>query len=191
MVVEAVADAVAEAAADAAAEAPDNFARCFAFTVGVEGGFTSNAADPGNWTGGALGAGQLRGTNFGISAAAYPNLDIAHLTEADAEAIYRRDYWAQLHGDELPRAIALVGFDAAVNAGARRSIIWLQQAAGCAADGVLGPATLAALRHADPGTIAHEALARRLDFSARLPAWHNFGLGWARRLIALAAALTQ
>jgi hypothetical protein len=37
--------------------------------------------------------------------------------------------------------------------------------------------------------IAREALVRRLDFSTRLPAWQTFGLGWSRRMIALAGEL--
>jgi lysozyme family protein len=168
----------------------DVFSRCFAFTLGEEGGFSSNAADPGNWTGGVVGAGALKGTKFGISAAAYPALDIAALTEADAEAIYRRDYWTAVSGDGLPYPVALTTFDAAVNAGPRRAISWLQLAAGVNADGVLGPATLAAVAHADPLSLAKEALVRRFDFSARLPEWSQFGLGWTRRIIGLAVALT-
>ncbi len=169
----------------------DNFARCFAFTLAAEGSYSDNPADPGNWTGGAVGHGTLRGTKFGISAAAYPALDIAQLAQADAEAIYRRDYWAALEGDALPLPLALVGFDAAVGSGPRRAIMWLQQAVNAGADGVLGPATLAALISADAPSAAREALARRLDYTARLPVWQSFGLGWARRLIALAAALDQ
>jgi lysozyme family protein len=168
----------------------DNFPRCFAFTLGAEGGYSNNAADPGNWTGGAIGSGELRGTKYGISAAAYPQLDIQSLTEDAAEAIYRRDYWAVLQGDALPLPVALVAFDAAVNAGPRRAIIWLQQAAGCNADGALGPATLAAIGSAGALAVARDALARRLDFSARLPAWQVFGLGWARRIIALAEEMS-
>jgi lysozyme family protein len=167
----------------------DNFSRCFSFTLESEGGFTANADDPGNWTGGAIGQGELRGTKYGISAAAYPSLDIAGLTEQAAAAIYRRDYWAPLQGDALALPLALVGFDAAVNAGLRRAIIWLQQAAGQPADGVLGPATLAALSHGDALALAREALVRRLDFSSRLPTWPSFGLGWSRRIIALAGEL--
>jgi lysozyme family protein len=169
----------------------DNFSRCFAFTLGAEGGFTDNAADPGNWTGGEIGSGVLRGTKFGISAAAYPELDIAGLSEAQAKAIYRRDYWAALHGDDLALPVALVAFDAAVNAGPRRAVMWLQQAAGAAPDGALGPASLAALQQGDPVAMAREALVRRLDFSTRLPAWTNFGLGWSRRIIALAGELHE
>lgn len=168
----------------------DNFSRCFAFTLGAEGGFTDNAADPGNWTGGAVGQGALHGTKFGISAAAYPGLDIANLTEQTAEDIYRRDYYAPLQGDAMALALAMVAFDAAVNAGLRRAVTWLQQAAGEPVDGVMGPATLAALAQGNPVLLAREALVRRLDFYTRLPAWANFGLGWARRIVALAGEMT-
>jgi len=167
----------------------DSFTRCIAFTLAQEGGFSSNAADPGNWTGGAVGSGELRGTNFGISAAAYPSLAIAHLTQAEAEAIYRRDYWDKIAGDELAFPLALVAFDAAVNAGIRRSITWLQLAAGANPDGVLGNATIAALKMGNPQLIAREALARRLEFSSHLPSWGTFGLGWTRRALALAAII--
>jgi len=167
----------------------DNFDVCVAFTLGFEGGFSDEAADPGNWTGGVVGQGELRGTNFGISAAAYPTLDIRNLTEAGARAIYRQDYWSAVQGDALPAPVAMVAFDSAVNAGPRRAVQWLQQAAGVAVDGVLGPATLTALNAGDPVAIAREAAVRRLDFSTRLPGWTNFGLGWTRRVIALVGAL--
>jgi len=167
----------------------DNLERCLAFTLGAEGGYTNNPADPGNWTGGVVGHWELRGTKFGISAAAYPKLDIANLTEAMAEEIYRRDYWTQLHAEALPLPIALVAFDAAVNAGPHRAILWLQQAAGQELDGVIGEATGAALCAGNPVMMAREALVRRLDFYTRLPAWANFGLGWTRRVIALAGEI--
>jgi lysozyme family protein len=169
----------------------DNFARCFAFTLGAEGGYSNNPADPGNWTGGAVGNGELRGTKFGVSASAYPQLDIANLTEEQAEEIYRRDYWAPLQGDSLPLPIALVVFDAAVNAGPKRAVFWLQQATGVPADGVLGPDTLAALNAGDPLALAREALVRRLDFSTHLSSWASFGLGWSRRIISLAGEISS
>jgi len=150
-----------------------------------------NAADPGNWTGGVINQGQLRGTKFGISAAAYPNLDIASLTEAAAQTIYQRDYWMKLRGDDLPFEVALVTFDAAVNAGLRRAAIWLQQAVGVVPDGLLGDTTLAMVGQASAVAVAREALVRRVDFSSRLPSWQTFGLGWSRRFIALAAQLAS
>ena len=163
----------------------NTFTRAFAIVVGEEGGFSAEPDDPGNWTGGAVGQGALRGTKFGISAAAYPALDIAALTPDDARAIYRRDYWARIAGDALPPAVALLVFDAAVNNGPAQAARWLQAAAGVAADGDIGPATRAAVAAADPVTLAAEMLARRLLFMAALPGWREFGPGWARRLCAL------
>ena len=165
----------------------ESFERLFAIVVGIEGGYSAERADPGNWTGGAVGAGELRGTKFGISAAAYPTLDIANLTLADAQAIYRRDYWDRVCGDDLPPPLALIVFDAAVNNGVARAARWLQRAGGVAEDGVIGPVTLAAVTGGarDPAALCAEFLAQRLVFMASLLTWRDFGLGWARRLCAL------
>lgn len=163
------------------------FERAFRVVVGVEGGFTDSEADPGNWTGGQCGAGRCLGTKYGISAAAYPGLDIAALNLDGARAIYRRDYWDRVQGDALPLPLALLVFDAAVNNGVGRAVRWLQVAAGAKADGVVGPATLAAVAaHAGNGAgLLAEFQAQRLVFMAGLPTWRTFGLGWARRLCRL------
>lgn len=34
-----------------------------------EGGYTDNPKDPGNWTGGEVGKGELKGSKYGLSAA--------------------------------------------------------------------------------------------------------------------------
>jgi len=162
------------------------FEQAFALLVGHEGGFCNEHVDPGNWTGGAVGRGQLRGTKYGISAAAYPAVDIVSLTQADAAAIYRRDYWDRLCGDDLPPPLALLLFDAAVNNGVDRAGKWLQETVGAAVDGWIGPGTLAAVRHTttEQGitAVCAEFMAQRLVFMASLPTWRVFGLGWARRL---------
>src|SRR5690242_14307791 len=106
----------------------DIFDQAFKAVVGHEGGYSANPADPGNWTGGRCGTGACRGTNWGISAAAYPQLDIKALTLAEAQAIYRRDYWDKAGCGKLPAALALLVFDAAVNSGVRRAVRWLQAA---------------------------------------------------------------
>ena len=165
------------------------FDQAFAVVVGHKGGFDDTHADPGNWTGGAVGVGALHGTKFGISAAAYPTVDIANLTLDDAEAIYRRDYWLTVQGDELPAPLALLVFDAAVNNGVKRASEWLQEAVGAATDGRVGPLTIAAVARAVAAEglfpICAEFQAQRLDFMAGLSTWRSFGLGWARRLCSL------
>ena len=163
------------------------FEQAFKVVVGEEGGFSDEPADPGNWTGGAVGAGVLRGTKYGVSAAAYPTVDIAALTPDAAQAIYRRDYWNRISGDALPPALALLVFDASVNNGVERAAQWLQAACGVAQDGVIGPQTLAAVaaRASDGAALCAEVVAERLLFMAALPTWRVFGTGWARRLCAL------
>ena len=158
------------------------FERAFAVVVGHEGGLSLNPADPGNWTGGSCGSGLCRGTKFGVSAAAYPGLDIAALTMAEAQAVYRQDYWDRVQGDALPPPLALLVFDAAVNSGVDRAVRWLQGAAGVGADGVVGPVTLQAVSGFGGAVLMAEFQARRLLFMAGLPTWRQFGAGWARRL---------
>ena len=158
--------------------------------LGTEKGYQNDPRDPGNWTGGAVDRGTLRGTNFGISAASYPTLDIARLTEADARAIYRRDYWDRIQGDALPPPLALLVFDAAVNNGTGQAARWLQRAAGVEADGDIGPETLAAVQRqgaAEDGgwPICAGFMAQRMAFMAGLPTWRSFGAGWSLRLARL------
>ena len=167
--------------------ATEVFARCFAETIGEEGGFSADPDDPGNWTGGSVGRGACRGTKFGISAAAYPGLDIASLTLEDAKAIYARDYWAPIAGDKLPPALAMLVFDAAVNDGVAEASRWLQAAVGVATDGVIGPLTLAALeaRREDLLGLCARFQAARL---AALPGEPRFLAGWRLRICRVALA---
>lgn len=180
---------VPHAATPAGAGFPmDVFAYCFAAVVGAEGGYTANPEDAGNWTGGRVGIGRCAGTKYGISAASFPGTDIAALTLDGARAIYRTRYWAAIDGDSLPPPLALLVFDCAVNNGVSRAVRCLQLAARCDADGVLGAATVAAIRAAhaaDADGLLAEFQAQRLVFMVALPGWHSFGLGWARRLCAL------
>lgn len=160
--------------------------RAFAFTIGQEGGYTDDASDPGNWTGGAVGAGRLAGTKWGISAAAYPSLAIADLTQADALTIYRTRYWDRIAGDQLPAALAIATFDAAINSGPAQAVKWLQRALGVVQDGDAGPVTIKAAAEADAVAVAAEAITYRLDDDSQLFGWRTFGLGWTRRCVRLA-----
>ncbi len=165
------------------------FDACFSFTLGVEGGYSNNPGDPGNWTGGAQGVGELAGTKFGISAAQYPEVDVKNLTVDGAKAIYLRDYFVPLYAGSLAWPLPLVAFDAAVNEGVGNSIKFLQRAAGAEPDGIMGVATMAALRSGDAVALAREALARRLIYLASRPGWTEFSLGWTRRVIKLVTEL--
>ena len=148
----------------------------------IEGGYSNDPKDPGNWTGGKPGVGKLLGTKYGIAANTYPNEDIKNLTWDRAKALYRRDFWDAVHADVLPGAVAYNALDGAINSGASRSIQWLQKAAGVADDGRWGPVTQAAIVKCDPNDLLLRYNAYRLDFMTRLSTWATYGKGWARRI---------
>lgn len=152
--------------------------------VGHEGGFSDNKLDPGNWTGGVVGQGALKGTKFGISAKAHPSLDIARLSLADAVAIYQRDYVRPLCLGRYRDGVAYQLLDFAVNAGGGRAIRCLQKAIGVGTDGVVGPLTLAALEARSEGDVIMLLLAERIDFVTYLRNWPDAGKGWVRRVAA-------
>lgn len=74
------------------------------------------------------------------------------LTLAEAEDIYRKSYWAQSGGDVLPVGLDYAAFDFGVNSGPGRAVMVLQQVVRVAADGKIGPQTLAAVK-AYPGGV--------------------------------------
>ena len=125
-----------------------NFDQCFELSVKAEGRFQKNPKDRGNWTGGQIGVGELKGTKFGISAAAYPHLDIEALTREAVRPLYRTDYWDKLNADALPEWLRYPLFDYAVNSGWVRAARDLQAAVGVLRDGNIGPRTLAAVQKA-------------------------------------------
>lgn len=159
-----------------------NFDQCFARLIDHEGGLSLDPSDSGNWTGGKVGKGELKGSKYGISAASYPHLDICNLTLDDAKAIYRRDFWGR--SDELPEAVRFDFFDAAVNSGPRQAAKWLQRAAGAADDGKIGPATLAACRAMSGDALAKRFNGYRLAAMTDMSGWPTQSKGWARRIAA-------
>lgn len=160
-----------------------NFNDAFTAVVGVEGGYTTDPRDPGNWTGGACNAGTCNGTKYGISAASYPNVDIANLTLAQAQAIYKRDFWDRLQGDALDPDLAFQAFDAAVNCGAATAAKWLQRAARVnPVDGVIGPVSLAAIKAIEPLRLAMRLDAYRLLSNAQAGTFATYGKGWSIRV---------
>ena len=152
-----------------------------------EGGMSMHRGDPGNWTGGRVGVGELRGTNFGIAAHAHPEVDIPNLTKAQAREIYRRHYWNPVRGDDLPAGLDLATMDPAVNSGVSRGARWMQQALGVATDGRIGPVTIAAAAKAKPVPVIQKACAIRMGFLRGLRTWDTFGRGWSRRVASVEA----
>lgn len=138
--------------------------------LGNEGGYVNDPHDPGGET------------KWGISKRSYPNVDIANLRREDAIAIYQRDFWNVVDGDELPDAVAFQALDFAVNSGCDTAVRYLQKAAGVADDGHVGPHTLEALNAMPPAVLLITFLALRLQFMTRLKNWRDSSAGWANRI---------
>lgn len=163
------------------------------FVFAYEGGFQNHVEDPGNWTGGAVGSGVLKGTKFGISAASYPTLEIESLTPEQAQAIYRRDFWERNRCGDMPARFAVVAFDASVLQGVGQAAICLQRALGVGQDAQIGKTTLASLAVADSDTednallrfFADRATVEDKTFLAR-PSMIAWAGNWEYRMFKLA-----
>ena len=135
--------------------ASNSFSAATAFTRAEEGGFSIRADDGGNWTGGIVGAGQLIGSNMGVSAPILVDwLGLDPATAADTmrdlpvevfETIARGRFWSPLACAALDGAVALMVFDFGWNAGVARSSRLLQTVVGMSGrsvDGEVGDRTL-------------------------------------------------
>lgn len=154
----------------------------------IEGGLSMDKTDPGNWTGGATGKGELRGTKFGISAKAYPQLDIQALTPETVKPYYFRDYWTKSGCHQLPPRLAFLTADAAVQHGPSKAVQFLQRALGQKDDGVCGPVTVTAARNAETEHAVDATLSQRMRYYMKIEndVERNVDAGgWSNRLIAL------
>ena len=166
------------------ATAAEAFAAWCAFLAPTEGGLSLDPNDSGNFTP----DGRLVGTKFGISAHAYPNIDIPNLTIEQANKLRKRDYWDRVRGDELPGPIAFIMAEAAYGSGPGKAIMQLQSVLGVTQDGVFGPNTwlvlMARLRKPNGmNAFVVEYESQRLLFEAALgDKWNNYKVGWTRRM---------
>ncbi len=146
-----------------------------------EGGYVSDPADPGGET------------KYGISKRAYPDLDIAALSQAQAIAIYEKDWWDRYGYGRLPDAVGAKLFDLAVNMGAVPAHELLQRTCtDCgepvAVDGRVGPLTVAAATRCDQGellaALREQAAEHYRALVAANPDLARFLAGWLKRAAA-------
>lgn len=156
-----------------------DFNTAFDRLINSEGGYSDDTRDLGNWTGGKVGVGELKGTKFGIAAHSYPYLDIKNLTLAQAKEIYHRDFWAII-GSAHP-SIKFQLFDSAVNHGHGNAIRFLQDAVRVAPDGNWGKISQAALDAMETNDVLLRFVAYRLKFWAKLQIFDVYGRGWTNR----------
>lgn len=167
------------------------FETALAHVLEMEGGWTNDPHDPGG------------PTNLGITLAVFATWKGLELTQANrdelmeelrrlkpagARQIYRERYWTLSRAGDLPPALALMHFDAAVNHGVGNAARMLQQALGVAVDGEIGPQTLAAARTQPTDELVERyADIRRARYRSLGHFW-RFGRGWLRRVDRTVAA---
>lgn len=165
--------------------AKGNFNACLAEILKHEGGFINHSRDPGGMT------------NLGVTKQTYEEW-VGHpvseqimrkLTPQLVSPLYKIKFWDTMKCENLPKGLDLCVFDFGVNAGVRRSVRMLQRLLRVEDDGIIGPATLAAVE-ARKAVIGSHALiaffqAERRVYYRSLPHFHTFGRGWLRRVDAV------
>jgi len=128
-----------------------------------EAGFVDNPADSGG------------PTKFGVTQRKLAEArrrevmvdEVRELTEAEARAIYRRDFEAA-QIDIAPDECEELLLDIHANHGPGNFARILQRALGVTVDGAIGPKTRAALAAADGGRLYRDVVAERLEFTGRV-----------------------
>jgi lysozyme family protein len=160
-----------------------SFDQAFTDVVDIEKGYSDDPRDPGNWTGGKVNVGKLVGTNYGISAAAYPNVNIAKLTLPAAKAIYLSDYWDKVKGDTLPDQVAVALFKQSVNMGVEGAIKAFQVSLGAQPDGDIGQLTIGYATKLPVEEVVENFLTQCAKEYIGFANFAVEGVGWIRRLI--------
>lgn len=138
------------------------FKKCHAVTSKWEGGWSDHAADPGGKTMYGITEGVWRAWQRTNGQKLTP---VRHITRAQAEEVYRHNYWQKSGAENLNPGVDLAVYDASVNSGVSRGRKWLLASIG-------GPDHETVKRICD----------RRLGFVQSLRIWKTFGKGWGRRI---------
>lgn len=149
-----------------------------------EGGWANHPKDPG----GATMKGVIQRVYDGYRRRLnLPVQSVRLISDHELQEIYRKQYWDEIKGDELPQGVDYVVFDGAVNSGPLQSIKWLQRALGALytgkVDGVMGQGTLGALAMVnDCDALIAKIIERREAFLRALKTFSTFGKGWMSRI---------
>jgi lysozyme family protein len=171
--------------------AKGNFDRCLKEVLLHEGGYVNHPRDPGGRT------------NLGVTQRVYEDW-VGHpvneaimrgLTVDHVRALYKKNYWDKVRGDEIPAGLDLCVFDFAVNAGPARAARYLQRLVGAKQDGVIGPQTMSLLAQLVKGVGANHCILRyqdmRRDYYKQLNTFPTFGRGWLRRVAEVEGAAAK
>ena len=168
----------------------ESFEKAFNILMELEGGLSNDKDDKGGLT------------KYGISQAAYPDLDIENLTLEQAKNIYFKDYWKPSYAfflAEVCEELGILHFDTAVDMGVKRAAVILQRAINkqpdkdIPVDGFIGRLTTTAVLICHLPLLMSDYLLLRLKYYARIAnkkkTQRKFLLGWMNRVFKLQSLL--
>lgn len=149
----------------------------------LEGGYVNHPNDKGGCT------------NKGITIETFRSFygkdmtcsDLKNITEEQAEAIYKNNYWNPCWGDKIYcHKIAELLVDWAINSGVKTAIKGIQRIVGVEVDGVMGPKTLKAINNYPVKSLFDKLKEERKLFYENIvkknPSQEVFLKGWLNRL---------
>lgn len=160
-----------------------NFSLYFPELLKHEGGYVNDPVDRGKCT------------NLGITLDTLKNYrnkatdcnDVKDLTKKEAEAIYKKNYWDKIKGDQISsQSVAELLFDYAVHSGISRASKVIQELVGVEADGVIGPKTVEAINKQDTKDLFERLKRNRKSYFDAIirsnPSQKKFLKGWNNRV---------
>jgi len=158
---------------------PTTFDQIIDRVLAHEGGYVDDPDDPGGET------------KYGISKKAYPKVNIKGLTKEDAKGIYKKDYWDRYKMENLPPELRYIYYDMVVNMGIRNAGKVLQRAANnknskanrIKIDGMVGPATLKAVKIVEAERLRSERVLYYAKLVIKKPIQYKYWYGWFKRSI--------
>lgn len=150
------------------------FENAVSVVIKLEGGLVDDANDPGGIT------------KWGISKRAFPDIDIANLTEEQARIIYFNHYWVPAKCALMPQRLRLIYFDMCVLHGLNAAAVTLQKALNNVGqhveiDGVIGYETLNAAVYLEPDRLRSYRVLRLSNIIQNKPLMEKFWYGWYKR----------
>lgn len=158
----------------------DGFGACAAFARALGGAFAREGRIAEHWTDGP-GRGVLRGAKWGLTAAAWPTLDIEGMDEAGFETIVHRHFWAPMRCAEIYAGPDLMLFDFAVERGLAESARALRRALGIRG-AAIDDELIAEARTRCPADLIEDLADQQRAIYEADSRYPLFGLGWDRRL---------
>lgn len=148
-----------------------------------EGGVNSDPKDRGNEGGNVTYKGVTQTSyNEYCSKWKLRSQKVNSLSDKQIANYYYRHYWTPAHCEEMPKKLAVIHLDTAVNMGVRGAACLLQEALGVEVSGGIGPITLNAIRQADQKALLHKYLDVRLKRYRQLKQFGRYGNGWENRV---------